>query len=108
MKTISNMTDLEISSYIKQVEDIVLDKRVQAMILVNPAYPLVEDAKTLEYRLKLERLSRAMVDLEEKWDYNLSDIVIEPMTREEMDLAFPELGAYVDAQEDAAAADAAE
>ncbi len=103
MNNIKDMSDMQIASYIKQVEGIIVDKRFQAMILVNPAYPLVESAKTLEYRLKLERLSRSLVDLRGTWDTLLSDIEFEPLSREEMDLVLPELSAYLDAQEDAEA-----
>jgi len=100
---IEDMTDLEVESYIKQCDQIITDKRLQTLILLDPEHEIAVNAKTLSYRLKEERIMRSIKDLDKAWEDRLSNVVIVPFEPEEMELGYPELKKFLDTKEKAEA-----
>lgn len=100
---IPEMNDLEIESYIKQCEQINFDKRLDALVLLDPSHDIAVNVKTLLYRLKEERLMRSIKDLDAAWEDRLSNVEFDPFLPEEMEIAYPELKKYLDSKEKAEA-----
>jgi hypothetical protein len=103
---IEDMDELEIESYIKQCEQIIVDKRLQSLIALDPEHEICVNVKSLEYRLKEERIVRSITDLTKAWEDRLSNVVFDPLRPEEIDIAFPELAKWLEAKEKAAAEEA--
>jgi len=103
---IEDMDDLEIESYIKQCEQIIMDKRLQSLIALDPEHDICVNVKSLEYRLKEERIVRSITDLAAAWEDRLSNVVFDPLRPEEILIAFPELSKWLDEKEKAAAEEA--
>lgn len=97
---ISQMDDLELAGYMKQAEDVLRFPGVDTLVAIDPELELLVDIKTLYYRLREETALRESLQLRKLYvEGGLDKIQFDELTRPEMDLAYPELGKFLDALE---------
>ena len=97
---IADLSDIELDGYIKQAKDVLMMQGVETLIAIDPSLTLLVDAKTVYYRLREERAFRDSERLRIQFNEGgLDKLEVDELTRPEMDLAYPELGKYLDAIE---------
>ena len=92
---LSSLTDVELDGVLKNVADFINTNQFQTMIALDPLIEIAVQAKTIQFRARIEKARRIGKRLYKDFEAKFSKFNILSLADEEIVLAYPELDKYL-------------